>query len=87
MNECCINANSKVSLFYIIPPIPPIPPPGGIAGAASLGSGFSLTTAYVVINNPEIDAAFCKAFLVTFVGSITPLETKSVYSSLLASKP
>src|SRR6266550_4550215 len=61
-----------------MPPMPPIPPPG-IGGVFSF-SGSSVTMASVVSNKPEIEAAFCNALRVTFVGSTMPAFTRSVYS-------
>jgi peptidoglycan/xylan/chitin deacetylase (PgdA/CDA1 family) len=49
-----------------------MPPPGGIAGIAGLGSGFSATIASVVIRRPAIDAASCSACRTTLVGSMMP---------------
>ena len=43
-------------------------------------SGFSATMASVVRNSAAIDAAFCSAERVTFVGSITPNFSMSPYS-------
>ena len=69
-----------------MPPMPPIPP-GIPAGAASFSSGLSAIIASVVTNNPEIDAASCKAVLTTFTGSMIPLANISQYSSFCASYP
>lgn len=52
--------------------MPGMPPIGGIA-AAGFSSSISTTAASVVKNIDEIDAAFCKADLVTFVGSTIPV--------------
>ena len=58
---------------------------GGIAGAA--GSGLSAITASVVNNKAEMDAAFCKAERVTFVGSTIPADTMLTHSPFAALKP
>jgi len=58
-----------------MPPMPPMPPISGMPPPApppDAGSGLSATIASVVIRSPATDAAFCKADLTTFVGSITP---------------
>ena len=62
-----------------------MPPPGGIAGIADFGSGFSATIASVVINNPATDAASCRACRTTLVGSMMPAWTRSVNSPFCAS--
>ena len=41
--------------------------------------------ASVVSNKPEIEAAFCNALRVIFVGSTIPAFTKSVYSPVATS--
>ena len=47
--------------------------PGSIPGiGGATGAGLSATTASVVNNNAETDAAFCNAERVTFVGSTIP---------------
>jgi hypothetical protein len=43
-------------------------------------SGASVTRHSVVNNNPAMEAAFCKAARVTFLGSTTPALTRSSYS-------
>ena len=57
-----------------MPPMPPIPPGGIPPAAASFSSGLSATIASVVTNNPEIEAASCKAVLTTLTGSIIPVS-------------
>jgi hypothetical protein len=57
-----------VMFAYIIPPIPP----GGPAGIGGSGSGSSTNTHSVVSSMPAIEAAFSRAILATFAGSITP---------------
>src|SRR5204863_2926141 len=49
-----------------------MPPPGGIAGIADFGSGFSATIASVVIRRPATDAASCSACRTILVGSMMP---------------
>ena len=64
-----------------MPGIPP-PPIGGAGGVSSLMS----TRAHSVVSIiPATDAAFSKATLVTFLGSIIPDSNKSTYFSDLAS--
>ena len=58
---------------------------GGIAGPA--GSGFDATTASVVKSKAEIDAAFCKAERVTFVGSTIPASSMFTHSPVAALNP
>lgn len=61
---------------------------GGIAGGVSFfSSGFSTTRTSVVNNIPAMEAAFCRALLVTFAGSMIPALNMSVYSPLRASNP
>ena len=61
---------------------------GSIAGAAgAAGSGLSATTASVVNNNAETDAAFCNAERVTFVGSTIPASTMFTHSPVAALNP
>jgi hypothetical protein len=68
--------------------MPGIPPPpiaaGFIEGSSSL---ISTTTASVVRNIPAMDAAFSRAILATFVGSITPDSNRFSYFSVLALYP
>jgi len=70
-------AKLSLSPFYHIISIPA---PG--LGIAVFFSGTSTTTASVVSIIEAIDAAFCKAVLVTFVGSTIPALNMSVNSSL-----
>ncbi len=63
---------------YISPDIPP----AGVVGAASL---MSVTRHSVVSSVLATEAAFCKALLVTFVGSRMPALTISQYASCAAS--
>src|SRR6266850_3338878 len=58
-------------------PMPPWPPG---AGAFFSFSGISVTRHSVVSNRPAIEAAFCSAVRVTFLGSTTPALTRSSYS-------
>src|SRR5205814_8834899 len=46
-------------------------------------SGISVTNASVVSNRPVMDAAFCSALCVTFVGSTMPAFTKSVKANIV----
>ena len=57
--------------------MPPIPP-CGIWGASGLG--ISATMLSVVRKTEATEAAFSSAERVTFVGSMMPLATMSVYS-------
>ncbi len=57
--------------------------PGSIPGIAVL-EGLSATTASVVNNNAETDAAFCNAERVTFVGSTIPASIMFTHSSVAA---
>src|SRR5438132_13582281 len=45
-------------------------------------SGSCVTRHSVVSSNPAIEAAFCRAARLTFVGSTTPALTRSSYSSV-----
>ena len=64
--------------------MPPMPP--AAAGlAAGSGAGMSVTSDSVVSTMAAMEAAFCSAERVTFVGSVTPRSIMSVYSSLAAS--
>ena len=63
---------------YIMPSIP-----AGMADASS-SFGSSATAASVVSRRLATDTAFCNAQRVTFVGSITPISTRSPNSSLAA---
>ncbi len=67
--------------------MPPIPGSIGIAGAAAAGSFLSATKDSVVNTMAAMEAAFCSAERVTFVGSTIPAEIMSVYVSFKASKP
>src|SRR5262249_27271767 len=49
--------------------------------------GISATSASLVKSSVATLAAFCSALRTTFVGSMMPAFTMSVYSSLRASKP
>ena len=71
-------------IYYIIPGIPP-PPIGGIGeGLSSLMS----TNAHSVVNIiPATDAAFSRATLVTFLGSIIPSFNISTYLPSFALYP
>ena len=71
-------------IYYIMPGIPP-PPIGGIgAGLSSLMS----TNAHSVVNIiPATDAAFSRATLVTFLGSIIPSFNISTYLPSFALYP
>ena len=62
-------------------------PPGGIAGMFFSFSGRSVTNASVVKIIMAIEAAFCKADLVTFTGSIIPAVTKFSNLEFRAFKP
>lgn len=67
---------THVSYYHIIPSMPP---PWGIAGAGSL----MLATQASVVRKVEATlVAFCRALLVTFVGSMMPTSTMFTYSSL-----
>ena len=57
------------------------------AAFASSFSGISATAASVVKNTLAIDEEFCKALLVTLVGSTIPASIMFTYSSLYASNP
>ena len=70
---------------YIIPGIPP--PPGGIAGIGGFSSGISEMTHSVVSNIPATEAAFSRATLTTFAGSITPALYRFSKTSVLALNP
>src|SRR5690606_34876517 len=67
-----------------MPPMPPIP---GAPAAAGLSSFFSATRQSVVSRGPAIDAAFCRAVLVTLAGSITPAASRSSYVPVRALLP
>ena len=54
--------------------------PPGIAGADAYFFRSSATIASVVMSRPTIEAASCGAVRTTLVGSIIPLETRSVSS-------
>ena len=56
-------------------------------GAGDSFLGFSAITHSVVIRREATLAAFCKANLTTFVGSMIPASIMSPYSSLSASNP
>lgn len=62
---------TRFGAAYIMPPMPP-----GIAGVSSSGSA---TTTSVVMMRPPMEAAFCRALLVTIAGSTTPAFTRSSY--------
>ena len=64
--------------------MPPIGSPAGIGGS---GSGLSATSASVVRRRLAIDAAFCRAALVTLAGSMTPALTRSSCSPFEALNP
>jgi hypothetical protein len=64
----------------------PMPPPEGIAGPFC-SSLISDIRASVVSSKAAIDAAFCNAVRVTFVGSMTPAATRSSYTSVSALNP
>src|SRR5919199_483458 len=49
--------------------------------------GGSATTTSVVTRRLEMEAAFCKALLVTMAGSMMPTATRSSYSPVRALKP
>ena len=57
-----------------MPPMPPMP--GAAIGAAGVSSFLSAMTHSVVRNIPAMLDAFSSATLVTFAGSITPVEKK-----------
>ena len=59
----------------------------GVSAPALFSSTSSATIASVVSIRPATDDAFCSAVRVTLVGSITPSDTRSPYSSLCALKP
>ena len=69
-------------LIYIIPGIPP-PPIGGAAGGVS--SLISTKAHSVVRIIPATEAAFSRATLATFFGSIIPYFNISTYEPSLAS--
>ena len=56
--------------------IPSIPPPIGIGGVGGVGSLWLLMTHSVVSNIPAMEAAFSKATLDTFTGSMTPVVSR-----------
>ena len=65
-----------------------MPMPGSIPGiGGATGAGLSATTASVVNNNAETDAAFCNAERVTFVGSTIPASIMFTHSSEAALYP
>ena len=65
-----------------------MPPISGIAGADGSSSfASSVTIASVVIISPAIEAAFCNAVLVTFVGSRIPISSMSPNSPVDALYP
>lgn len=64
-----------------------MPIDGSIIGAGAAGSGLSATTASVVNNKADTEAAFCKAERVTFVGSTIPASTMFTHSPLAALNP
>ena len=70
------NIFASVADRYIIPGIPP---PIGIAGSALL---ISVITHSVVNSIPETEAAFSRATLVTFVGSMIPASSMLTYSPI-----
>src|SRR5574344_30370 len=82
--DCRMNNHHLIEYFnlknyYIIPP-----PIGGIAAGAGFSSFLSAITHSVVSNIPATEAAFCKAILVTLVGSITPAANRFSYLSVRA---
>lgn len=63
---------------YIMPPIPPMPPSAApVPQLQPFFSGRSAMRHSVVSMRPAIEAAFCRAERVTFVGSTTPLVSRS----------
>jgi len=61
---------------------------GGMLGVADFFfSGFSATTASVVMSSPATDDAFCMANRTTLVGSIIPDLRRSSYCPVSALKP
>src|SRR5690606_15051236 len=70
-----------------IPPMPPPMPPMSGAPPAEAFLGASATAASVVIMMPATEAASCRAVRTTLAGSMTPMATRSPYSSVWALKP
>ncbi len=68
------DSTNQKSPPWLCPPPPP----------AFSSLGFSATIASVVSIRPATDAAFCRAVRTTLAGSMTPIATRSPYSSVRA---
>ena len=69
---------NEALVAYIMPPIPPMPPSAApVPQLQPFFSGRSAMRHSVVSMRPAIEAAFCRAERVTFVGSTTPLVSRS----------
>lgn len=66
---------------------PQNPPPEALICGPSLSGTHSATATSVVISNPAMEAASCKAVRTTLVGSMTPDWKRFSYCSLCALNP
>ena len=75
-----------VNFDYIMPPMPPMPP-GMPPPMPPSFSGLSATMTSVVRMFLAMEAAFCRADLVTMAGSMMPALTMSSYSPVAMLRP
>ena len=61
--------------------------PFAFKAQVSRSAGISVIMHSIVSNKPAIEAAFCSAMRVTFVGSTTPAFTRSSYSPVATLYP